>query len=130
MALLRFFLNYFCWYSKAATFAKISAMEGLKSPVYSKNTIEFVTVANEFCKFIDNSESISVTEFVDKSHRLLPLVYLKGTLLPKIEEPYEEFNEKYVTEYDYRFIEEILQSKFGKHDLFEEIFDPVASGKR
>jgi thiol-disulfide isomerase/thioredoxin len=100
-------------------------MEGFESSVYSKNVIEFVTVANEFCKFIECAEGISVTEFVDKSHKLFPFLYLKATMLPKLEESYEEFNEKYVTEQDYNYINESLQAKFGKHNFYDEIFDPL-----
>jgi hypothetical protein len=100
-------------------------MEGLDNPIYSKNSIEFVTVANEFCKFIENSANISLTEFVDTTHRLLPFVYLKGSLLPKIEESFSDFNEKYVSESDYNYIQDTIVDKFGKHNFFEEIFDPL-----
>ena len=100
-------------------------MEGFESPVYSKNTIEFVTVANEFCKFIEDAETSSLTQFVDMAHRVLPLLYLKATLLPDDVEPYEEYNEKFVTEESYRYIEDVLLSKFGEHNTYDEIFDPL-----
>lgn len=100
-------------------------MEGFNSPVYSKNTIEFVTVANEFCKFIESAENLTLTEFVDTSHRLLPLLYLKGSLLPIFEESNEEFNEKYVTEEVYNYISDALLIKFGKYNTYDEIFDPL-----
>ena len=100
-------------------------MEGLSSPVYSKNTIEFVTVANEFCKFIEGAEELSLVQFVDTAHRLLPLLYLKGTLLPAIEESYEEYNEKFVTESGYASLQEMLVVKFGEHNTYDEIFDPL-----
>lgn len=100
-------------------------MENLENPVYSREVIEFVTVANEFCKFLETAEEITLSNFVDKAHKLLPFLYLKGTLLPEIEESYEEFNEKYVTEEDYNFIHNMLLAKFGEHDVYEEIFDPL-----
>ncbi len=100
-------------------------MEGLDSPVYSRDVIEFVTVANEFCKFLESAESRNLKDLIDKAHRLLPLLYLKGTMLPKVEDSYEEFNEKFVTENDYNYIREMLQVKFGKHDSFDEIYDPL-----
>lgn len=100
-------------------------MEDFESPVYSKNTIEFVTVANEFCKFIESAENLTLTQFVDTAHRVLPLLYLKATLLPNDVEAYEEFNEKFVTEDDYGYIEEVLLSKFGEHNTYDEVFDPL-----
>ncbi len=98
-------------------------MDLLNDPVFSKNTIEFVTVANEYCKFIENSDELTLSDFVDRAHRLLPLLYLKGTLLPVIEESNEEYNEKSVTETEYNTIRENLSSKFGSFDIFEEIYD-------
>lgn len=100
-------------------------MEGFESPVYSKNTIEFVTVANEFCKFIESSEGISLTQFVDISHRVLPLLYLKATLLPEDVESYDEFNEKFVTEETYGYIQGMLIEKFGEYNTYDEIYDPL-----
>jgi hypothetical protein len=100
-------------------------MEGFTGPVYSKNTIEFVTVANEFTKFIEASEQISLTDFVDTAHRLLPLLYLKGTLLPADIEAFEEFNEKFVTQEDYNYVQRILLAKFGEHNFYDEVFDPL-----
>lgn len=100
-------------------------MDGLDNPVYSKDVIEFVTVANEFCKFLESAQDLSLADFVDKSHKVLPLIYLKGTLLPVFEETYEEFNEKFVSEEDYIYIQNLLLDKFGEHNFYDEIFDPL-----
>ncbi|MBN1116670.1 MAG: DUF5063 domain-containing protein [Bacteroidales bacterium] len=100
-------------------------MDSLESPVYSRNVVEFVTVANEFTKFLETCHEMSLTDFVDTSHKVLPMVYMKGTLLPKIEESYEEYNEKFVTEEDYTFIQDNLLTKFGVYDTYDEVFDPL-----
>lgn len=100
-------------------------MEGLENPVYSREVIEFVTVANEFSKFLEASAELPLSDFVDKAHKILPFLYLKGALLPHIEEAYEEFNEKYITEEDYNYIQNILIDKFGDHNFYEEVFDPL-----
>lgn len=100
-------------------------MAGLENPVYSRNVIEFVTVANEFCKYLENSGEIALTDFIDTTHRVLPLLYLKATLLPKMEESFEEFNEKFVTEDDYNLIQNNLLNKFKDYNSFEELFDPL-----
>ncbi|MBN2485952.1 MAG: DUF5063 domain-containing protein [Bacteroidales bacterium] len=100
-------------------------MDSFDSAVYSRNTIEFVTVANEFCKYLENCVDVALPEFVDTAHRVLPLLYLKATLLPVMEEAYEEFNEKFVTEAAYNQIQEALIQKFGNFNLYDEILDPL-----
>jgi hypothetical protein len=100
-------------------------MEDNISPVYSQQAVEFVAVANEFCKFIEGATEMSTDNFIEISHKILPLLYLKGTMLPEIDETYEEFNEKFVTEDDYIFIQNNLAVKFGKFNTFDEIFDPL-----
>lgn len=59
-------------------------MDGGSSPVYDKNTLEFVTVAFEFCSWME-SVGHDLPAFVDKATKLLPLLYLKATLLPETE---------------------------------------------
>jgi hypothetical protein len=100
-------------------------MDSFDTPVYSRNVIEFVTVANEFCKYLENCEEVSLTDFVETTHRILPLLYLKATLLPSIEESYEEFNEKFVTEELYSVIQNNLLKKFGNYNNYDEIYDPL-----
>ncbi len=100
-------------------------MEEQSSPVFSRNVIEFVTVANEFCKFIESSQNISLANFVEMAHKILPLLYLKGTMLPDFEESYDAFNEKFITEDAYKYIENNLLAKFGEHNYFDEVFDPL-----
>ena len=100
-------------------------MDSFDNPVYSVNAIEFVTVANEFCKYLENSEPIPLPDFIDTIHRILPLLYLKATLLPVIEESYDEFNEKFVNEEMYNQLQNLLLSKFGDYNTYEEIYDPL-----
>ena len=66
--------------------------------IYSKNIIEFVTVSAEYCAFIERTPELEKEEFVDKIIKILPLLYLKATLLSP-EEP-EEINPALVSEDD------------------------------
>lgn len=91
--------------------------------VYSKNVIEFVTVANEFCLLLENCAKNSKIEFVETAQKLLPLVYLKACLLPKNDSELEEEVEKFVTEADWEFIHSAVQAKMGAHDQFLEVFE-------
>ncbi|BAX79192.1 MAG: DUF5063 domain-containing protein [Labilibaculum antarcticum] len=91
--------------------------------VYSKNVIEFVTIANEFCSMLETCAKVSKIEFIEKSQKLLPLLYLKACLLPKNETDLEEEIEKFVSESDWAFIHSSVQSKMGAHDQYLEVFE-------
>ncbi len=92
--------------------------------VYSRNVIEFATVANEFCAFAESVSDLTRKDFLGKLQKMLPLLYLKTALLPAInEEDVEESPEKFVTESDYLFILKKLSSKMGELDSYPEIFE-------
>ena len=61
-------------------------MEKENNPIYERNTLEFVTVALEFCTFVENAGNTGLFDFLDKAVKILPLLYLKATLLPEAEE--------------------------------------------
>ena len=92
--------------------------------VYSRNVIEFATVANEFCAFVESASDLSRIDFLGKLQKLFPLLYLKASLLPVLnEEDVEDPPEKFVTESDYLFILRKLSSKLGEFDSYPEIFE-------
>lgn len=92
--------------------------------VYSKNVIEFVTVANEYCSFIEKAEHFSRKDFISRTQKIFPLLYLKASLLPEPDmELSDESPEKYVTEEDYNYIHDKLISRLGDADAYQEIYD-------
>jgi len=90
----------------------------------SKPILEMITVANEFCYYLENAEEKSKTGILEFMNRILPLLYLKGSLLPDIEVENPEANEKFVTEEQWERIFLMLRDKFGKQDEFWTI-DPL-----
>ena len=48
--------------------------------IFERNTVEFVTVAAEYCAFIERSEGQKRAEFVDTLLKILPLLYIKQLL--------------------------------------------------
>ena len=104
-------------------YRKLKMEEKFEHVVYSKNVIEFVTVANEFCLLLETCSKISKIEFIETAQKLLPLLYLKASLLPKNETELDEDVEKFVTEADWAFIHSSVQSKMGAHDEFLEVFE-------
>ena len=93
--------------------------------VYSQNITEFVTVTSEYCSFVENIVRFSKKDFLDKARKLLPLIYLKGSLLPKLQSVFDDENEKFVSEEEWDFIHESVQKKLGFHDEYREVFDPL-----
>lgn len=97
-------------------------MEKENNPVYDRNTIEFVTVAVQYCAFIEKAGEFSLFDFVDKSTKLLPLLYLKAGLLPETETEEETETEQTVTADIYENIRIRLAALLGEHDTYLETF--------
>src|SRR5512133_2594696 len=110
-------------------------MASRQGPVYSRTVVEFVAVANEFCKYADRASEVKGEDLLKILQRLLPLLYIKASLLPELEPVFEDGNEKFVTEETWIKIHETYRSKFGTADDYLEVFDekikdtegPVAS---
>jgi hypothetical protein len=98
-------------------------MDPVTDPVYTRNVIEFVAVANEFCKYCEHASELKGDELLKILQRILPLMYLKASLLPQLNPYFEDGNEKFVTESDWTGIQEALREKFGTADDFLEVFD-------
>jgi hypothetical protein len=98
-------------------------MDAAKDPVYSRNIVEFVAVANEFCKYAEHASELKGDELLKILQRILPLMYLKASLLPQLNAYFEDGNEKFVTESDYGRIQETLKEKFGTANDYLEVFD-------
>lgn len=91
--------------------------------VYSKNIVEFVTVGVEFCGLVEQTSEAQRRDYLHKLVRILPLLYLKATLLPE-DEPDEDGDiETYVTEERYEFLREAIARMLGKDDDYLEVFD-------
>lgn len=98
--------------------------EVFENEVYSKNVIEFVTVANQFCIFVEQGSAESAGDFVDKVVKILPLLYLKGTMLPVVQREFDDPLERFVTEEDYAYVKEYVEQLLGKADDYLEVFHP------
>jgi hypothetical protein len=92
-------------------------------PVYSRNVVEFVAVANEFCKYAEHSSEIKGDELLRILQRILPLMYLKASLLPSLEPIFEDGNEKFVMESDWNRIHISFRQQFGTADDYPEVFN-------
>ncbi len=98
--------------------------EGLNSLVYSKNVIEFITVANEFCSFLERADEMESADFLGRLQKLLPFLYIKASLVPEFEFEADDDLEKYVTEVDYNIIQQKIAGHTGAGDDYQEVFVP------
>ena len=99
-------------------------MEHTSQVIFDKNSIEFVTVAAEYCGFIERSRGAERNMFVDTALKILPLLYLKASLIPECEMIGEEDLEVFVTEDDYEFVQYAIAQVLGPQDDYLEVFHP------
>lgn len=95
--------------------------KGENEIVYSRNTVEFVTVAAEFCAFLEQSEGRKRRDFVDTMLKLLPLLYLKASLVPHVEGDEEFYPEEFVTEQGYEYLRAMLSAIMAGEDDYMDL---------
>ena len=96
-------------------------MDSNPDPVYGRNIVEFVAVANEFCKYAEHTSELKGDETLKILQRILPFLYLKASLLPSLEPVFEDGNEKFVTEADWIRIHDSFRQIFGTADDYLEL---------
>ena len=89
--------------------------------VTSRSVLEFLTVANDFCSFLEKSEDFQKSGILTYLQRVLPLIYIKASLLPDIQPEDENAIEHYVTEQEWEELFNQLRAKFGDDDIFHYI---------
>lgn len=92
--------------------------------VYSPAVIEFVTVAAETCLFLENATEQTREDFIVKSVKILPLLYLKASLVQIPEVVFDDVPERFVTEEDYLYVKEQVEQLLGADDSYLEVFHP------
>lgn len=97
-------------------------MEEEKGPIYARNTLEFVTVALEYCNFVETAGQQSLFDFVDKATKMLPLLYLKAALLPEVEQNEDTETEVTVTEDMYENVRAHIAKLLSEKDSYLETF--------
>ncbi len=94
-----------------------NAMAG-SDPLYSTQVLELITVANEYCRFLEKADEYEPAEIMGFLQKVGPLIYLKSVLLPEVEVADEDAVEHYVTEEQWEAMFNVLHNKFGTRDEF------------
>ena len=90
--------------------------------IFDRNVIEFVTVAAEFCNYMERTEGMKRSDFVDTTLKILPLLYLKASLLPECHAMGEDMPENYVTEEIYEVLRMNLAGLLAGQDDYLDVF--------
>ncbi len=92
-----------------------------KDIVYSKQVIEFLTVAHEFCVFTEKAETFSQDDVLNFYQKILPLMYVKGSLLPLVENHEDVIAERFVNEEQWENMFHLLHDKFAEGDTYTSV---------
>ena len=84
--------------------------------------IVFVTVGVEFCAFLEEETQLTRREWIDKMLKILPLLYVKASLLPETVAMHQEEIATFVKEEDYARVALRVEEMMGEENTFLEVF--------
>lgn len=90
--------------------------------VYQQPAIEFVTVAVQYCIYLEKIAEYEKEDFLDKILSILPLLYLKARLVPKVDLELDGYTERFVTEQEYDNMRQAVAFKLGADDAYLEVY--------
>lgn len=90
--------------------------------IFDRQTVEFVTVGAEYCKWVEQAEGTPRRQLVDVALKLLPLLYLKASMLPPCETLGDEPLESFVTEESYEVVRLTLADILAERDDYLDVF--------
>ncbi|MDR2621639.1 MAG: DUF5063 domain-containing protein [Dysgonamonadaceae bacterium] len=96
----------------------------MENVVFSKYTEDFVRTALDYCILMEKTKPGEKKLFVDNMAKVLPLLYLKVSIIPPVMEDYESELEVKVTEEMYERVRENIAGLLGEDDLYLETFHP------
>lgn len=89
--------------------------------IYTPQALEFITISTEFCKQLEQANEAESKEFIAVMCKLLPMVYVKASLVGEVEES-SGFVQEYVTEEDYNFVRSAVANLMGEDDEYLDTF--------
>ncbi len=93
--------------------------------------MELLTVATEFCAFVEKSQKFPKEDYLNKLHKMLSLIYLKTSLMEPDDECtqlYEDGNvEAFLSEYEYEYIKGVASQRIGSHDAYINIYNSASN---
>jgi hypothetical protein len=96
----------------------------MEETVFSQFTVDFARVALEYCAFVEKAKESDKKTFIGSMTRVLPLLYIKASIIPKITMNYDSDMETKVDENLYMQVETHISELLGDDDLYLETFHP------
>lgn len=96
-------------------------MDNIDKHIYRRDVLDFVTVATEFCRQLEQCEGSERGEFARMLQQLLPMLYLKATMVEEVEEGLG-FVEDIVTEDDYEYVRHQMKLIMRDADDYLDVF--------
>lgn len=96
------------------------------NPAYSQPVLDMLTVSAEYCIFLEKLPSTEMNKksFLEKITKVLPLIYVKASLLPVLEENGFDELPEIVTEDDYEDVRQAVWRLLKADDEYLEVFTP------
>jgi len=96
------------------------------NPIKMPGVIDMVTVAAEYCVYLEKLRQAGTEreDFLKKITMVLPLIYVKASLLPELEEQGFDQLEEIVTEDDYEDVRQSIWNLLRSYDEYLEVFTP------
>jgi hypothetical protein len=89
-----------------------------ENPVISRQVIEMITVAHEYCLFIEKSDKQTSSDILSFIQKIGPLLYLKGAMLPTDVEADLQYAERHVAEEQWEEVFKNLRKVLKDQDLY------------
>ena len=89
--------------------------------IQSKPVMEMLAVAMEYCRFVGEIQRYELPEAFDFLQKILPALYLKGSLFPTVEVEDDSANERFVTEEEYETVRVRTATHLGDRDYFSTV---------
>jgi len=93
-----------------------------ENKLYAPAVIDFITVSVEYCALVEKLEGVSRRQMLDKITRMLPLIYVKASLLPAIESEEGLALPEIVGEDDYDFVRRGIWNVLRDKDDYLDVF--------
>lgn len=91
--------------------------------IQKKSIVELVAVVVEFCSTLESTDKMNKKEFIERTQKLLALLYMKTAVLSSDSEA-DDSCEHFVTEKDWELIRTATERKLGSHDHYIHITEP------
>ena len=84
----------------------------------------FIEHAREYCSLIENHESVSVSELIQRSASLLPALYKYGVELPYVFPDSEDLIEDTITHQNWKELFARISERLGDYNFCRYLFNP------